>query len=191
MKLAERLGLPVITLVDCPAADTNIGSEERGISDAIARNLWEMSILRTPIVCAVLGEGGSGGALAIAISDRTLMFEHAIFSVIPPDGCAAILETFGRDPNRKDEAAVALRLTAKDALSMGLVDEILKEPLGGAHRDLNAAAQTLGDALDRSIAEMKTKDLDVLLRERYTRFRGMGVYDEIQEPEPTAEPTPA
>jgi len=178
MKLAEKLGLPVITLVDCPAADTNVGSEERGISDAIARNLWEMSILRTPIVCAVLGEGGSGGALAIAVSDRTVMFEHAIFSVIPPEGCAAILETFGRDPSRKDEAAAALRLTGKDALEFGLIDEILPEPLGGAHRDPAKAAETLREALVRNLAELTVVPTDAMLEARYARFRNMGVYDE-------------
>jgi acetyl-CoA carboxylase carboxyl transferase subunit alpha len=192
MKLAEKLGLPIVTLIDCPAADTNVVSEERGICDAIARNLLEMSLLQTPIVGAVLGEGGSGGALALAVSDRIVMFQHAIFSVIPPEGCAAILETFGRDPNRKDEAAIALRLTANDALRLGLIDEVLPEPLGGAHRDPDAAAQTLGAAISRSLDDVERIGHDSLLEARYARYRNMGVFNTIPSPDTeTARPTSA
>ncbi|HEY3331628.1 MAG TPA: acetyl-CoA carboxylase carboxyltransferase subunit alpha [Capsulimonadaceae bacterium] len=181
MKMAEKLRLPVITFVDCPGADTNVGSEERGISDAIARNLMEMSVLGTPIITIIIGEGGSGGALGVAVADRVLIMEHAIYSVIAPEGCAAILDTFGRDPARADEASAALRVTSKHAREFGLVDEILPEPLGGAHADVEAAAETLRSAIVENLAKLSEMPLDHLLEQRYAKYRGMGFYDIIEE----------
>jgi len=185
MKLAEKVRLPVICLIDCPGADTNLGSEERGISSAIAVNLMEMSVLATPIIAAVIGEGGSGGALGIAVADRILILEHAVYSVIPPEGCAAILETFGRDPGRKDEAAAALRVTAKSALEFGIIDEILPEPLGGAHHDIDATAATLKEAILRHLRNLDKLSTDNLLEQRYAKFRNMGIFDEIVPPTPS------
>ncbi|MDR3710787.1 MAG: acetyl-CoA carboxylase carboxyltransferase subunit alpha [Capsulimonadaceae bacterium] len=181
MKLAEKVGIPVVTLIDCPGADTNLGSEERGISSAIAVNLMEMSVLGTPIVACVIGEGGSGGALGIAVADRILILEHAVYSVIPPEGCAAILDTFGRDPNRKDEAAAALKLTAKSVLELGIVDEVLPEPLGGAHTNVEETADTLKAALIRHLGEIEKLPISELVDLRYEKFRRLGIYDEIPE----------
>ena len=180
MKMAEKLRMPVVTLVDTPGADTQRDSEEQAISEAIALNLWEMSVLRTPIVCGVIGEGGSGGALGIAVADRVLMLEHAIYSVIAPEGCAAILDTFGRDKNRKAEAAAALHLTASDAQKLGLIDEILPEPLGSAHGDPETTAETLKSALLRNLVELSAVPLETLLEQRYQKYRGMGKFDRAE-----------
>ncbi len=182
MKMAEKFNRPIITLVDTPAAEAGLGAEERGISEAIARNLREMPMLAVPIVTAVIGEGGSGGALGIAVGDRVLMFEHATYSVIPPEGCAAIL---WRDRNRAAEAAGALKLTAQHAHCFGLVDEVLIEPLGGAHRDPMAASATLKKALTHHLDQLREIPVPELLEQRYQKFRQMGRWTERTE---TVEP---
>jgi acetyl-CoA carboxylase carboxyl transferase subunit alpha len=171
MKLAEKFERPVIAFVDTPAAYPGIEAEERGIAEAIAVNLREMAALDTPIVVAVHGEGGSGGALGIAIGDRILMHEFAIYSVIPPEGCAAIL---WRDANRKIEAAEALKLTAPDLLTFGVIDEIVPEPVGGAHTDHDRAAALLDESLSRALAAAATMDPAGRLEARYRKFRAMG-----------------
>jgi acetyl-CoA carboxylase carboxyl transferase subunit alpha len=171
MKLAEKFKRPVIAFVDTPAAYPGVGSEERGISEAIAFNLREMAVLDTPIVVAVHGEGGSGGALGIAIGDRILMHEFAIYSVIPPEGCAAIL---WRDSNRKVEAAEALKLTAPDLLGYGVIDEIVPEPTGGAHTNPELAAALFDTALERALVSVSAMDSATRLDARYQKFRAMG-----------------
>jgi len=178
MKLAEKFGRPVICLVDTPAADCSVAAEERGISESIARNLMEMSTLKVPIVVAVLGEGGSGGAIGIGVGDRILMLENAIYSVIPPEGCAAIL---WRAPDRKEEAAAALRITSQDALELGVIDEIIPEPLGGAHRNPEQTARSLKDAVLRHLGELATVPAVELAAQRYERFRQMGSFV-VREP---------
>lgn len=176
MKLAEKFKSPVICLVDTPAADCSVGAEERGISEAIARNLMEMSVLETPVVAVVLGEGGSGGAIGIAVADRVMMLENSIYSVIPPESCSAIL---WRDPTRFKEMAEALKISSEHALEMGLVDEIIEEPLGGAHRNVEQAAKSLKTALLKSLEELGKLTTPKLLDKRYKKFRDMGVYQEI------------
>jgi acetyl-CoA carboxylase carboxyl transferase subunit alpha len=171
MRLAEKFRRPIIVFVDTPAAYPGIESEERGVAEAIAVNLREMTLLDTPILIIVSGEGGSGGALGIAIGDRVLMQEFAIYSVIPPEGCAAIL---WRDSSKKVEAAKALKLTAPDLVKAGIVDEIVPEPIGGAHTDVTAAAQRLDEVLGRVLAEISSLDSQTRLRLRYEKFRGMG-----------------
>ena len=171
MKLAEKFQRPVIAFIDTPAAYPGVESEERGISEAIALNLREMAALDTPIIVLVHGEGGSGGALGIAVGDRILMHEFAIYSVIPPEGCAAIL---WRDSNRKVEAAEALKLTAPDLLGFGIIDEIVPEPTGGAHTNHELAAQLLDTALQRALASVSTMDPATRLEARYQKFRAMG-----------------
>ncbi len=171
MKLAEKFGRAVIAFVDTPAAYPGVESEERGIAEAIAFNLREMAALDVPIVVAVHGEGGSGGALGIAIGDRILMHEFAIYSVIPPEGCAAIL---WRDAARKVEAAEALRLTAPDLLHFGIVDEIVPEPIGGAHTNHELATSLLDAALERTLADVWAMDAASRLEQRYQKFRQMG-----------------
>ena len=171
MKLAEKFKRPVIALIDTPAAYPGVESEERGISEAIAFNLREMAALDTPIVIVVHGEGGSGGALGIAIGDRILMHEFAIYSVIPPEGCAAIL---WRDSNRKVEAAQALKLTAPDLLGFGIIDEIVPEPTGGAHTNHELAAALLDTALERALTSVCLIDPATRLDMRYQKFRAMG-----------------
>jgi len=173
MKMAEKFGHPVITLVDTPAADCSIGSEERGISEAIATNLCEMSSLKVPVIAIVTGEGGSGGALGIAIGNRVLMLEHSIYSVIPPEGCAAIL---WRDAKKGAEAAESLKLTAQHALEYGIIDEVLPEPLGGAHRNFEAVAGTVKAAILSHLESLKVMGEMELAEERYRKFRNMGVY---------------
>ncbi len=171
MKLAEKFQRPVIAFIDTPAAYPGVESEERGISEAIALNLREMAALDTPIIVLVHGEGGSGGALGIAVGDRILMHEFAIYSVIPPEGCAAIL---WRDSNRKVEAADALKLTAPDLLGFGVIDEIVREPTGGAHTDHELAASLLDSALERSLNAVSAMDSQTRLDARYDKFRAMG-----------------
>jgi len=173
MRLAEKFQRPVISLVDTTAADASVGSEERGISEAIARNIRDMFLLRVPIIVAITGEGGSGGALGIGVGDRVLMLEHAVYSVIPPEGCAAIL---WKDPKRAPEAAAALRVTARSAREMGAVDEIVPEPLGAAHRDKETTARNLKEALSRHLDELCRTDVDTLLDLRYEKFRRLGEY---------------
>jgi acetyl-CoA carboxylase carboxyl transferase subunit alpha len=171
MKLAEKYQRAVIAFIDTPAAYPGIESEERGISEAIALNLREMASLDIPIVVVVHGEGGSGGALGLAVGDRILMHEFAIYSVIPPEGCAAIL---WRDSGRKVEAAEALKLTAPDLLSLGLVDEIVPEPVGGSHTNPDRAAALLDTSLQRTLAEVTSMNPAVRLEERYRKWRRMG-----------------
>jgi acetyl-CoA carboxylase carboxyl transferase subunit alpha len=171
MKLAEKFGRPIIAFVDTPAAYPGIDSEERGVAEAIAVNLRDMMLLDTPVIVIVAGEGGSGGALGIAIGDRVLMQEFAIYSVIPPEGCAALV---WRDSGKKAEAAEALKLTAPDLLGFRIIDEIIKEPVGGAHTDPDAAARTVDDVLSRALAEVSALDSAARLDARYEKFRNMG-----------------
>jgi acetyl-CoA carboxylase carboxyl transferase subunit alpha len=171
MQLAEKFRRPVLVFVDTPAAYPGIESEERGVAEAIAVNLREMMLLDTPVIVVVSGEGGSGGALGIAIGDRILMQEYAIYSVIPPEGCAAIL---WRDAGRKVEAAAALKLTAPDLLNARIVDEIIPEPTGGAHTDHEAATKLVDDVLTRALTEVLSLDSETRLARRYDKFRGMG-----------------
>jgi len=171
MRLAEKFHRPIVVFVDTPAAYPGIESEERGVAEAIAVNLRDMMVLDTPIVVVISGEGGSGGALGIAIGDRVLMQEHAIYSVIPPEGCAAIL---WRDSGKKVEAAKALKLTAPDLLEAGIIDEIVPEPVGGAHTDPEAAARTLDAMLTRVLAEVVGLTSEERLERRYAKFRSMG-----------------
>jgi len=171
MRMAEKFHRPIIVFVDTPAAYPGVESEERGVAEAIAFNLREMSVLRVPIIVVVTGEGGSGGALGIAIGDRILMQEFAIYSVIPPEGCAAIL---WRDSQRKVEAAEALKLTAPDLLSRQIIDEIVPEPVGGAHTSLDESAALLDEPLHRSLISVSTPDVEARLARRYEKFRAMG-----------------
>ena len=171
MKLAEKFGRPVIAFIDTPAAYPGIESEERGIAEAIALNLREMAALEVPIVVVVHGEGGSGGALGLAVGDRILMSEFAIYSVIPPEGCAAIL---WRDANRKVEAAEALKLTAPDLLNLGVIDEIVPEPVGGAHTNPERAATLLDAPIEQALRDSVALDIPTRLERRYQKFRRMG-----------------
>lgn len=175
MRLAEKFGKPVITLVDTPGAYPATGAEERGQSEAIARSLLVMGQLKVPIVVTVTGEGGSGGALALAVGDRILMLEHAIYSVISPEGCAAIL---WNNTEKAPEAAQAMKMTAKDLLQLGVIDEIIAEPLGGAHRDHEKAAEAVGKAISHHLSKLEGIPLDELLAQRYEKFRRMGVFGE-------------
>jgi len=179
MRLAETFRKPILTLIDTPGAYPGVGAEERGQAEAIARNLRAMAVLRTPIVVTVIGEGGSGGALAIGVGDRILMLEYAIYSVISPEGCAAIL---WKDGTKGKLAAEALKLTAPDLLRLGAIDEVVKEPLGGAHRDPEAMAATLREAIERHLRELEAIPIDELLALRYQKFRKMGVfYEELKD----------
>lgn len=171
MKMAEKFGRPIICFVDTPAAYPGIESEERGVAEAIALNLREMALLDVPVVVVVHGEGGSGGALGIAIGDRILMHEFAIYSVIPPEGCAAIL---WRDASKKVEAAAALKITAPDLLQLGIIDEIVPEPIGGAHTNPTQAATLLDSALYRALTAVAALDGPARLEARYQKFRHMG-----------------
>ena len=175
MKLAEKFGMPVITLIDTPGAYPGVGSEERNQSEAIARNLFEMATLRVPIVSVVIGEGGSGGALAIGVCDRLLMLQYSTYSVISPEGCASIL---WKSADKKEVAAEALNLTAAGLKELGLVDEVLREPLGGAHRDPPAMASALGVALQRVLLELEALSPDELVARRDARLAAFGVYSE-------------
>ena len=175
MKMAEKFGMPIITLIDTPGAYPGVGSEERNQSEAIARNLFEMATLRVPIISIVIGEGGSGGALAIGVCDRLLMLQYSTYSVISPEGCASIL---WKSADKKEVAAEALNLTADRLSSLNLVDEVLREPLGGAHRDPVAMARSLGEALQRTLTELKAIPAEELLERRDTRLAAFGVYSE-------------
>src|SRR2546425_10182934 len=175
MRLAQKFKMPVISLIDTPGAFPGIGSEERHISEAIAVNLREMMNLRVPIIAAVIGEGGSGGALGIGVADRVLILENAYYSVISPEACSAIL---WKDRRHAAEAAEALKLTAQDLIGLGVVDEIVPEPEGGAHRDPDLAAANLGTALRRSLARISQISVAELLEKRYQKFRRLGVFSE-------------
>lgn len=172
MKMAEKAAVPVVSLIDTPGAYPGIGAEERHIAEAIAVNLREMFRLEIPIVVAVTGEGGSGGALGIGIGNRVLILENSYYSVITPEGCAAIL---WRDGAKTPQAAAALKLTSRDLADMDIVDEVVREPLGGAHRDWDEAARLLGEALKRHLDELVSKPISDLAPGRYARFRTMGV----------------
>jgi acetyl-CoA carboxylase carboxyl transferase subunit alpha len=171
MKLAEKFQLPVITLIDTPGAYPGIGAEERNIAEAIAFNLREMMLLRTPIIAVVIGEGGSGGALGIGVADRVLIMENAYYSVISPEGCAAIL---WKHRQHAPEAAAALKLSSEDLTSLGIVDGTIKEPAGGAHTDHNAASASLKVALLHALDELEGLPTDQLLNQRYDKFRHFG-----------------
>jgi len=175
MALAAKFGLPVVTLVDTAAAAADIAADERGISESIARSMFEMVTLPVPIVSIVIGEGGSGGALGVAVADRVLMLEHAVYSVIPPEGFAAIL---WRDPERKDEAAKVLNLTAQRALELGVIDSIIDEPLGGAHRDYAEATANVKAALLSHLSPLLDIPVPALVAQRYEKFRRMGRFAE-------------
>lgn len=175
MHMAEKFQLPIITFIDTPGAYPGIGAEERGQSEAIARNLYEMSHLRTPIICTVVGEGGSGGALAIGVGDRVMMLQYATYSVISPEGCASIL---WKSAEKAADAADAMGITAERLRSLGLIDQIIPEPLGGAHRNMPMAAQAVGEALEVNLRELKSMNTDKLLEKRYQRLLSFGQYEE-------------
>jgi len=172
MKLAEKFHVPVFTFIDTPGAWAGLGAEERGQAEAIARNLFEMSSLETPIIATVIGEGGSGGALALGVADRVLMLENAVYSVITVEGCAAIL---WKDGAKAPQAAEVLKLTGPDLLKMGLIDEVIPEPLGGAHRDVQKIAASVKESILKSLKELEPLDKEELLKSRYKKFRAMGV----------------
>jgi len=178
MRMAEKFDLPVVALIDTPGAYPGIGSEERHIAEAIAVNLREMMNLRVPIVAVVIGEGGSGGALGIGVADRVLILENAYYSVISPEACSAIL---WKDRRHAPEAAEALKLTADDLMRLGVVDEVVPEPEGGAHRDHDLAAAHLGSALRRNLERMTALSVDELLKKRYEKFRKLGNFAEGPE----------
>ena len=173
MLTAERFGLPVVTLIDTPGAYPGVGSEERNQSEAIARNLFEMATLRVPIVSCVIGEGGSGGALAIGVCDRLLMLQYSVYSVISPEGCASIL---WKSADRRELAAEAMAITAERLARLNLVDEVIPEPLGGAHREPQAMAESLRLALTRQLGELMALGPEQLQSSRQRRLRGFGVY---------------
>lgn len=175
MRLAEKFGLPIVTLIDTPGAFPGIGAEERNIAEAIAFNLREMMMLRAPVVAVVIGEGGSGGALGIGIADKVLMMENAYYSVISPEGCAAIL---WKHREHAPEAASALKLSAQDLSKLGIIDGVVPEPLGGAHNDHSAAAESLKNAVLDAITELETFAPDALLEHRYNKFRALGEFTE-------------
>ncbi len=175
MKMAEKFSMPIVTLIDTPGAYPGVGAEERGQSEAIARSLYLMAGLRTPIIAVVIGEGGSGGALAIGVGDRLLMLQYAVYSVISPEGCAAIL---WKSADKAEEAAEAMRVTAQSLDDFGLVDEVLPEPLGAAHRDPSSAAEVIRNALLKHLEELDRLDIDQLLEQRQRRLDGFGQYKE-------------
>ena len=177
MKLAERFHLPILTFIDTPGAYPGIGAEERGQSEAMARNLFEMSRLRTPVICTVIGEGGSGGALAVGVGDRVLMLQYATYSVISPEGCAAIL---WKSADKAPEAAEAMGLTAERLLKLNLIDVIIPEPPGGAHRDVEWMAGALRTALSEQLRQLDALTVDELLEQRYRRLMSYGVFKETE-----------
>jgi acetyl-CoA carboxylase carboxyl transferase subunit alpha len=183
MKMAEKFGRPIIAFVDTPAADCSVGAEERGISEAIARNMMEMAMLRVPVIIVVIGEGGSGGAIGLGVGNRVLMLEHSIYSVIPPEGCAAII---WRDPAKGPEAAEALKLTAQHALEYGLIDEIIPEPLGGAHKNYEQSAANVRDAVMRHLASLEKLKPARLAEDRCAKFGKMGIFASREPPEKPA-----
>jgi len=175
MKMAERFKMPVICLIDTPGAYPGIGAEERGQSEAIAKNLFEMARLKTPIICTIIGEGGSGGALAIGVGDRLIMLEYSTYSVISPEGCASIL---WKSPDKTQMAAEAMGITSDRIREQGFLDEVVREPLGGGHRDFKVTAMNLKDALVRHMSELKRQPIDNLMERRYQRIMDFGVFEE-------------
>jgi acetyl-CoA carboxylase carboxyl transferase subunit alpha len=174
MKMAERFGLPLLTFIDTPGAYPGVGAEERGQSEAIARNLMEMAELKVPVICTVIGEGGSGGALAIGVGDRTLMLEYSTYSVISPEGCASIL---WKSADKAKDAAEQLGLTARRLHSLGLVDKVVREPIGGAHRNPTRMAKRLKAVLLNELDALQPLPVNELLERRYQRLRGYGAYE--------------
>ena len=175
MQLADRFRRPILTFIDTPGAYPGIGAEERGQAEAIAESLEMMAQLRVPVICTVIGEGGSGGALAIGVGNRVLMLQYGVYSVISPEACSSILY---RDASKAELAADALKLTAPDLIGFGIVDEVVEEAPGGAHRDPQKTAENLGAALRRHLAELKKLDPEALVADRYAKFRAMGVFEE-------------
>jgi acetyl-CoA carboxylase carboxyl transferase subunit alpha len=175
MKMAERFKIPVICLIDTPGAYPGIGAEERGQSEAIARNLFEMAKLKTPIICTIIGEGGSGGALAIGVGDRLIMLEYSTYSVISPEGCASIL---WKSADKSQLAAEAMGITSDRIREQGFLDEVVREPLGGAHRNFKIISLNLKEALLRHLAELQHQDIDKVLQNRYERIMSFGVFSE-------------
>jgi acetyl-CoA carboxylase carboxyl transferase subunit alpha len=175
MRLAERMRLPIFTFIDTPGAYPGVGAEERGQSEAIARNLFEMAHLRTPIICTVIGEGGSGGALAIGVGDRVMMLQYSIYSVISPEGCASIL---WKSAERAQDAAEAMGITANRLKELKLIDQVLPEPLGGAHRDPDAVAATIKRAISDALARLEKSSTDQLLATRHKRLMSYGAFEE-------------
>jgi acetyl-CoA carboxylase carboxyl transferase subunit alpha len=173
MKLAEKFDLPIINLVDTPGAYPGVGAEERGQAEAIARNLREMAVIKVPIIVIITGEGGSGGALALAVGNRVLAMEYAIYSVISPEGCASIL---WRDSDKAEDAAKALKITAQDLFQFGVIDEIVPEPLGGAHQDFKLAAKYIKQAILKYLAELQNMSAEELVAQRIDKFQSIGVY---------------
>ncbi|MDO9424405.1 MAG: acetyl-CoA carboxylase carboxyl transferase subunit alpha [Methylobacter sp.] len=173
MKMAERFKIPVICLIDTPGAYPGIGAEERGQSEAIARNLFEMAKLKTPIICTIIGEGGSGGALAIGVGDRLIMLEYSTYSVISPEGCASIL---WKSADKSQLAAEAMGITSDRIREQGFLDEVVREPLGGGHRDFKVTALNLKETLVRHMNELKRQPIDTLMDNRYQRIMGFGVF---------------
>ena len=178
MKLAEKFGVPVFTFIDTPGAYPGVGAEERGQSEAIARNLYEMSQLQVPIIATVIGEGGSGGALALGVADRVLMMENAVYSVISVEGCAAILWKDAKSPEMREKAATALRITAPELLELKVIDEVIPEPKGGAHADHEAAAASLKDTVNRHLEELRKMRPEKLVRRRRQKFLRLGAWTE-------------
>jgi acetyl-CoA carboxylase carboxyl transferase subunit alpha len=177
MELANRFGRPVLTFIDTPGAYPGLDAEERGQAEAIARNIMEMSTYTVPVICTIIGEGGSGGALAVGVGNRVLMLENSVYSVISPEGCAAIL---WRDRAEGAKAAAALKITASDCLRLGVVDSVVPEPKGGAHRNVAAAVSNLGVALRAQLDELVAMNGDEIQQDRYERFRRLGPY--IEDP---------
>ncbi len=177
MKLAEKFGIPIMTFIDTPGAYPGVGAEERGQSEAIGRNLFEMAELRVPIICTVIGEGGSGGALAIAVGDATLMLQYATYSVISPEGCASIL---WKSAEKAADAAETLGITATRLKTLGLVDKIVNEPLGGAHRDYPAMMQNMKKALQDALKQLQAQPVDDLLQTRFNRLMAYGKFKEVE-----------
>jgi acetyl-CoA carboxylase carboxyl transferase subunit alpha len=175
MKMAERFKIPLICLIDTPGAYPGIDAEERGQSEAIAKNLFEMTTLKTPIICTVIGEGGSGGALAIGVGDRLIMLEYSTYSVISPEGCASIL---WKSADKSQLAAEAMGITSDRIREQGFVDEVVREPLGGCHRDFATITANLKETLNRHLAELQEQDTETLLANRYQRIMNFGVYTE-------------
>ncbi len=178
MRLAEKFGIPIMTFIDTPGAYPGIGAEERGQSEAIGKNLYVMVELRVPIICTVIGEGGSGGALAIAVGDTLLMLQYATYSVISPEGCASIL---WKNADKAPDAAETLGITATRLKALGLVDKIINEPLGGAHRDYPAMMLTLKKALQESLKQVQLQTMDELLQNRFNRLMGYGKFKEVEQ----------
>ena len=175
MKMAERFKIPVICLIDTPGAYPGIDAEERGQSEAIARNLFEMTTLKTPIICTIIGEGGSGGALAIGVGDRLIMLEYSTYSVISPEGCASIL---WKSADKSQLAAEAMGITSDRIREQGFVDEVVREPLGGGHRDFATITANLKETLNRHLAELQEQDIETVIANRYQRIMNFGVYSE-------------